>query len=73
MSGKVRRCYQLMFGDSNLKLEVVDDYVYLSTTFNYKSKFDKAIKISKPSYSLLTKAFVLDMFDKISFAILLYG
>ena len=67
-------------------VEVVDDYVYLGTTFNYNGNTAKAITKQidqgrKAMFSLLTKAkrlelpidVVLDLFDKTVLPVLLYG
>ena len=72
------------FGDTNIDL--VDDYVYLGTTFNYNGKFNKAkakqtLQASKATYSLLTRIRQLDLnfevsielFERLIIPILLYG
>ena len=74
------------FTFNNKIVEVVDDYVYLGTTFNYNGSFTKAIKkqvsqAQKAMFSLLTKArrlllpidIQLDLFEKMVVPILLYG
>ena len=38
--GKIRRYKSFVFGDTTI--DVVDDYVYLGTTFNYNGTFNKA-------------------------------
>ena len=38
---RVRKFKSFNFGDHDI--DVVDDYVYLGTTFNYNSTFDKAM------------------------------
>ena len=54
--GKVRRCKTFMFGDNTF--DIVDDYVYLGTTFYYNCFFHKAKNkqialVKRASYSLL--------------------
>ena len=39
--GRVRKFKSFNFG--NHVIDVVDDYVYLGTTFNYNCTFDKAV------------------------------
>ena len=73
-----------MFGDNTI--DVVDDYVYLGTTFNYNCLFHKAKNklialIRRASYSLLQKIIkyslpfdiCLDLYDKLIIPIMLYG
>lgn len=67
-------------------VEVVDDYVYLGTTFNYNGSLSKAIEkqidqAQKAMFSLLTKArrlllpidLQIELFEKTVVPILLYG
>ena len=56
--GKVRKYKSFLFGDKTI--EVVDDYVYLGTTFNYNGTFHKAktkqaTQAMKATFSLITK------------------
>ncbi len=82
--GKVRKHPQFKFGDD--VLDVVDEYVYLGTTFNYNGLFKKAIKkqvnqARRAMYALLAKAKKLalpvdiqcELFNQIVTPILLYG
>lgn len=82
--GKVRRFKTFMFGDNTI--DVVDDYVYLGTTFNYNCLFHKAKNkqialVKRASYSLLQKIIkhclpfdiCLDLYDKFIIPIMLYG
>ena len=82
--GKVRK--HPIFKLGSRPVEVVDDYIYLGTTFNFNGSHFKAIakqvnQARKAMFSLLTKARRLclpvdiqcDMFDKIIVPILLYG
>ena len=39
--GRVQKCPCFMFGGE--KIDVVDDYIYLGTTFNFNGNFNKAI------------------------------
>ena len=39
--GKIRRHEYFLFGKNNI-INIVEDYVYLGTTFNYNGKFNKA-------------------------------
>ena len=38
--GKIRRYKSFAFGDNTI--DIVEDYVYLGTTFNYNGSFNKA-------------------------------
>jgi len=80
----VRRYPVFTFGNS--ELQVVDDYTYLGTVFNYNGRFNKAItkqvnQARRAMYSLLTKAKQLmlpldvqcELFDQLCIPILLYG
>ena len=71
---------------NNEKVKVVDDYVYLGTTFSYNGKFQKAIKkqilqAQRALFSIKAKKemynlpvdIMLDLFDKMILPILLYG
>ena len=82
--GKVRKYGTFKFGDS--EVQVVDDYIYLDTTFNYRNDFKKAqIKqinqARRTMYLLIVKArklklpvdLELDLFDRLVVPILLYG
>ena len=82
--GKVRNTPTFMFGDE--QIEIVDDYVYLGTTFNFNGKFNKAIdkqvtQAKRAMYSMLTKAKQLslpldiqcELIDQLVLPILVYG
>ena len=82
--GKVRNFPVFKLGSKTVK--VVDEYVYLGTTFNFNGKFSKAIKkqinqARKAMFSLLTKSrrlslpvdIQIELFEKIVLPILLYG
>ena len=82
--GKVRRFKTFNFGDK--KIDVVEDYVYLGTTFNFNGTFHKAkakqaLQAKKATYSLIrrTKQLNLDfevsieLFERLIIPILLYG
>ena len=82
--GKVRKYAKFTYGKD--EVQVVDDYVYLGTTFNYNGKMDKAIdkqitQASRAMYSMLTKCKRLalpvdiqcNLFDNLVMPILLYG
>ena len=76
--GKVQRYPEFKFGIYSL--EVVDDYIYLGTTFNYNNRFTKAIAKQKTQamFALLTKArrlhFPVDVLcEKTIVPILLFG
>ena len=82
--GKVRKYPDFKFGTDIL--EVVDDYTYLGTTFNYNGRFKKAIdkqvsQATRAMFSLGTKArklllpidVQLELFDLMIVPILLYG
>ena len=82
--GKIRKYRSFKFGDNTI--DVVDDYVYLGTTFNYNGKFNKAkskqvLQARKANYSLLSKVRRLDLatdvftelFERLVIPILLYG
>ena len=83
-SGKVRNLPTFWFGNNTI--DVVDDYVYLGTMFNYNGSHVKAIskqvaQARRAMFSLLTKARRLsipidlqcDLFEKLVLPILLYG
>ena len=62
--GKIRKYRSFRFGDSTV--DVVEDYIYLGTKFNYNGKFYKAkakqvLQARKATYSLLTKVRKLDL------------
>ena len=82
--GKVRNIPIFKF-DNDI-VEVVDEYVYLGTTFNYNNKFRKAQtkqlnQARRAMYSLLSKTYhlhlpidiLLELFDQLVLPILLYG
>ena len=82
--GKVQQYPEFKFGDS--VLEVVSEYAYLGTVFNYNNRFSKAInkqvtQAKKAMFALLTKTrrlslptdVICDLFDKTVLPILLYG
>ena len=84
LRGKVQRYPEFKFGGHTL--QVVDDYIYLGTTFNYNNRFTKAIAKQKTQahramFALLTKArrlhlpvdILCDLFEKTVVPILLYG
>ena len=82
--GKIRKHKSFAFGDH--PIDVVEDYVYLGTTFNYNGKFNKAkakqvLQAKKATFSILTKVrqsnlsvgVFIDLFEKLTIPILLYG
>ena len=82
--GKVRRYNSFNFGDE--VIDVVYDYVYLGTTFNYNGKFNKAkakqcVQAKKATFLLLRKRLnfnlpydiMIDLYEKLIIPILLYG
>jgi len=82
--GKVKKFPNFNFGDRILK--VVDDYIYLGTTFNFNGSFNKAIakqvsQARRAMFNLITKARTLslpvdiqsELFDQLVTPILLYG
>ena len=82
--GKIRKFKSFKFG--NNVVDVIDDYVYLGTTFNYNGKFNKAkakqvLQAKKATFSLLTKAKKLnlsddvfvELFERVVIPVLLYG
>ena len=82
--GKVRK--RPVFKFDNVVLEIVDDYTYLGTVFNYNNKFNKAKKKQVNQargalYSLLAKShelqlpldIQLQLFDQVVLPVLLYG
>ena len=82
--GKVRKFKSFNFGD--LVIDVVDDYIYLGTTFNYNCKFDKAmakqvLQAKKATFSLMIKVrqlnlsveVFIELFERLIIPILLYG
>ena len=83
-SGKITKHRNFTFNGK--PVEVVDDYVYLGTTFNFNGNFSKALEkqidlARKAMFSLLTKArrlllpidLQLELFEKTIVPILLYG
>ena len=82
--GKIRKIPIFKF--ENDIVEVVDEYVYLGTTFNYNNKFRKAQvkqinQARRAMYSLLSKTYqlhlpmdiLIELFDQLVLPILLYG
>ena len=82
--GKVRKYQDFTFGEG--KLEVVQDYIYLGSKFNYNGKFNKAIskqvtQAKRAMFDLLTKSrrlslpldIQVELFDRMVVPILLYG
>ena len=82
--GKVRKFKSFNFGDSTI--DVVDDYVYLGTKFNYNGTFKKAeakqvLQARKATYGLITRIKQLELtvevsielFERMINPILLYG
>ncbi|CAL4122579.1 unnamed protein product, partial [Meganyctiphanes norvegica] len=82
--GRIRRFKSFKLGDNSI--DVVDDYVYLGTTFNYNGTFNKAkakqaLQARKASYSLITRIKQLnltlevsiELFERLIIPILLYG
>ena len=82
--GKIRKIPIFTF--ENDIVEVVDEYVYLGTTFNYNNKFRKAQvkqlnQARRAMYSLLSKTYqlhlpidlLIELFDQLVLPILLYG
>ena len=82
--GKITKYKSFDFG--NREIDVVDDYVYLGTKFNYNGLFNKAkakqvLQAKKAYYSLLSKAkqldlaadVFLDLVEKLVIPVLLYG
>ena len=82
--GKIRNIPSFTF--ENNEVEVVDEYVYLGTTFNYNNRFRKAQnkqlnQARRAMYGLLSKTYqfhlpidiLLELFDQLVLPILLYG
>ena len=82
--GKITRYKSFKFGEQ--AIDVVDDYVYLGTKFNFNGKFHKAmakqiLQAKKAYYSLLTKVkkhnldadVFIDLVEKLVIPTLLYG
>ena len=82
--GKVRKFPSFMFGEK--QLDVVEDYIYLGTTFNFNGNFNKAIskqvsQARRAMFNLVIKARKLslpidlqcELFDQLVVPILLYG
>ena len=82
--GKIRRYKSFVFGDTTI--DVVDDYVYLGTTFNYNGTFNKAkakqvLQAKKANFSLLAKVrehnlaidVFIELFERLIIPVLLYG
>ena len=82
--GKIRKHKSFAFGTNTV--EVVDDYVYLGTTFNYNGNFNKAmakqvLQAKKSTFNVLTKVWKLnldvdvftELFERLCIPVLLYG
>ncbi|CAL4146663.1 unnamed protein product, partial [Meganyctiphanes norvegica] len=82
--GRIKRFKSFKLGNNSI--DVVDDYVYLGTTFNYNGTFNKAkakqaLQARKASYSLITRIKQLnltlevsiELFERLIIPILLYG
>ena len=82
--GRRRKFEPFKFGDNII--DIVDDYVYLGTKFNFNGKFEKAkakqaLQAKKASYSLisrirqlnLTFEVSIELIEKLIIPILLYG
>ena len=83
--GKIRQHKHFAFGE-NSSINVVEDYVYLGTTFNYNGKFNKAkakqvLQAKKANFSLQAKTRELnlavdtftELFERLIIPVLLYG
>ena len=83
-TGKITRFKSFKFVENSI--DVVDDYVYLGTTFNFNGKFHKArakqvLQAKKSYYSMLTKVkkhnldvdVFIDLVEKLVIPTLLYG
>ena len=82
--GNFRKFKSFTFGDNTI--DVVDDYVYLGTTFNYNGTFNKAkskqvLQAKMATFSLMTKIKQLnltletsvELFERLIIPVLLYG
>ena len=82
--GRRRKFAPFKFGDNTV--DIVDDYVYLGTKFNFNGKFEKAkakqaLQAKKASYSLISRIRTLnltfevsiELVEKLIVPILLYG
>ena len=82
--GKITKFKSFKFGKNTIN--VVDDYVYLGTTFNYNGTFNKAkakqaLQAKKATFSLITKIKQLnltfetsiELFERLIIPVLLYG
>ena len=82
--GRIRKYKSFSFG--NNEIDVVDDYIYLGTTFNYNGTFHKAktkqaSQAMRATYSLITNIKRLnlsietsiELFDRLIIPVLLYG
>ena len=82
--GKIRKFKSFNFGDG--QIDVVDDYIYLGTTFNFNGTFRKAkekqvAQARKAIYTLITRIKQLglffetsiELFERLIIHILLYG
>ena len=82
--GKTKKFKSFKFGNNTIN--VVDDYVYLGTTFNYNGTFNKAkakqaLQAKKATFSLITKIKQLnltfetsiELFERLIIPVLLYG
>ena len=82
--GKIKKFKNFKLGENTI--DVVDDYVYLGTTFNYNGTFHKAkakqaLQAKKATFSLirrtkqlnLTFEVSIELFERLIIPILLYG
>ena len=82
--GKIKKFKSFKFGENTV--DVVEDYVYLGTTFNYNGLFHKAkakqvLQAKKATFSLITKVkqfnlpvdVFIELFERVAIPILLYG
>ena len=82
--GKITKYKPFKFGNNTV--DIVEDYVYLGTTFNFNGTFNKAknkqvLQAQKAYYSLLSKVRNLnlavdvfkELFEKLAIPVLLYG
>ena len=83
--GKVRK-YKSFFKFGSDTIDIVEDYVYLGTTFNYNGNFNKAkakqvLQARKANFSLSAKTKELnlstdtftELFERLIIPVLLYG
>ena len=82
--GKIRKFKSFKLGGNSI--EVVEDYVYLGTTFNFNGTFKKAkakqtLQARKATHSILRKVRVdnlsvdvfIELFERLAIPVLLYG